>query len=640
MTRLYNIVKGADGATESGQRQMLEDYVRVLGESPGATFAGIERVHGTWHERLQRYLDDEMLRLDEMGPELSDLLADSEEIVRRINTILIERRRDFSINVLKDSAALTTLRNLVQSWEDGETNILVRFYTETKALRSSILGNADLRTMLAYRNMPNEGVSPTSGSGLVLRDNDYLILRAWFEELCFGPQDGGPAVLSELNHLSETLSAILSRPSWYLERAMDEIEHDGQPLGLLLQDFESLGIMHSVWTRGRIPQSFLDLKVLRRWTRVMEFASGRNASEMVFSEFRGVQSKLESQLETMRALTRDIELITRSAERRQHRVRGHIIDAMRDLGLVRWGYTFNEAEQEKVVTTLNLLFQEDARYVAVEASKVALLMEQARHDPNQCSAVCAILWALRCYAAIVRLVEDCALNVGREALPPNLVVIQVAAEAKSGKVTDHHARKQTIDSIWQFSLDVPPDRRAGILLGVGYVLYQAWRAERIESDCEPFDPTALTEEVNDWARRSLAVGEQAYNTLERNGLAWAFALNHCAYIAVVTQIAPDKTSSLIRRLLTLENNERVWNARFADTVGTYHLMEAERAWFLRPSEDRKSLDLDQSLDLSQEYLSQAKAMDIGDGEVDEHLNRLAMVRHSYETARNQPGQTG
>jgi hypothetical protein len=108
-------------------------------------------------------------------------------------------------------------------------------------------------------------------------------------------------------------------------------------------------------------------------------------------------------------------------------------------------------------------------------------------------------------------------------------------------------------------------------------------------------------------------------------LAWAFAVNHCAYVGTVTERNLGRVEKYFDLLIRLKANRAVWNSRFDDTLGYQYLrrLEAEVG--------RESLTVSRSAllamaDRAEGLFSQAQASDFGDIDLEEHISRLSIAR--------------
>jgi hypothetical protein len=638
MSVLHDVATGDGAFAFENENARVRHFLGILKDSPGRTFACIEQVNGTWWERLQRYYDKELLCLHKLGPEVQELLRTHEEVLRRINAILLMYRPRYTINVFQDAVALTILHELIRARDEGASNEIVRFYTETAPMREAIYSNESLRGLLSYQTLLAHEVHTPPGAEVVVRDSNYFIMRAWFEELALEAADADMSSLEALKSLSMRLEDLLYLRGDSLEKAISGVRHDGRELGDLIDAFEKLAIMDYVWAGGRVPSDLRELEVLRKWVEVFEFAERPDTDVIVFEQIREVRAELESRVSTMRVWTSDFERLLRATVDTRSRVRGRVTDLMRDLGLVRWGYVLSYNEREHLLDALESLLQEDAINLTVEVSRIAAQIQEARYEMRQCLVMCGMLWALGCFQYIVDLVSECKDNNKDEQLPPSLLVIQAAAEIRTGELGNRDARRETVNQVWELQMSVPGNQRAGILLGVGYVLYHAWKLEWIASGLGVHETHELGVEIQEWAQRSFSLGEEAYKLLRVGELAWSYSINHCAYVGIVTGVEPEKTWRYLDELVRLETLPAFWNARFADTIGSYYLLRAERVWNKSSEELRKGLDLAEDFVRARKYFDWAKEHSIGDIDVEEHINRLNMLKDKYEQLQRTLGE--
>jgi hypothetical protein len=162
----------------------------------------------------------------------------------------------------------------------------------------------------------------------------------------------------------------------------------------------------------------------------------------------------------------------------------------------------------------------------------------------------------------------------------------------------------------------------------------------------------VSEPIRKWAIQCFKAGErakrhidQAKNTnplsdIEREDLelAYAFAINHCVYIAIMTGAGFEKIDSYFNELITLQNSPRVWNHRFSDTVACYHLKKFDLIWKKLPkgplpNEEQILNSFEQSLDAAEDKLNEAKATDFGDIHLQEHFQILRQLQNRITDRR-------
>jgi len=142
-----------------------------------------------------------------------------------------------------------------------------------------------------------------------------------------------------------------------------------------------------------------------------------------------------------------------------------------------------------------------------------------------------------------------------------------------------------------------------------------------------------SDKVRSYARRSYELAKEAYDNLEVNSLPWAFAVNHLAYVGVVTDYKPEESLRYLEILLRLKPNPAVWSPRFDDTIGTYHLILAEREWYSKYEEAKNEDRIKQNLQAAKKFLLYAKDKDPGDIDVEEHLERVDLLAGQIPSGR-------
>jgi hypothetical protein len=624
MSKLCDIAEGKKDYEYYEDEARVRSFIKTLQDSAGETFAYIEQINGTWWQRLKRYYDDHLICFDKMGPEIYDLLDTHEKEIREFNQILRKKRQDLTMNVFQDAVALAILHKIIRERDRGEIDDIIRFYTETSSIKQEVDENQELRSLLSYQRPLVDGLEAPPGAELVLRNPSYFIMRIWFSELAPKTYGASSGTLKSLKELSKELEDLIESKELESEKVLAGIKHRGMELSKLIENFEKLTIMDSIWVGGRVPRSLRDLKALAKWTEVFKFAEKQETENILFEQIDDTRHKLELKVSIMQRWKRDFELVLRASEKTRIKTKGRIEEPMRDLGLVRWGYSLNQKETQTLSEILKALLQEEEIDLTLEASKVATIMEEARHNPRQCMVVCGVLWALRLFRNIVQLVKDCITNNENEQLPPSLLVIQASAEIRTGEFTTQ-GRQEIVNRVWDLQKSLPENQRVDVLLGIGYVIYHAWKQEGIDSDIVAPGSNKMTEEFKGWAEKCFALGEEAIKRIPKDELAWAFAINHCAYVGIVTEVEPDRTESYFKVLLKLDGSPKVWNFRFDDTIGTYYLLKAERLWERSSPGKRKILDLSGMLAKAEEYFKKTKERDIGDIDIDEHMNRLSLL---------------
>jgi hypothetical protein len=609
------------------EESRLETFLAFLRDKGGDTFIAIEKVSGSWLQRLRRHYDSRLILFDDLGPEMDELLTEDGAIVHEITRILRpERPPRFTLSLFNDAAALAMIYRFIQAYESGKIKRAVRFYTETKSVWQAFRRSTRLRELLSYE-APSDKEKPAVGS-FAVRDSRYFIMRAWFHGL--NPSDK-EASLDAVERFACRLSESLKLTGETFEKAVRNMDFDGRQLIELLNGFERLTLMDSIWVRGRIPTAVTDY--FEEWTEIFTFAQGEGAGQKVFQKISDIRNEIESKIARIRDWTRDFDLVLRSAEVRRAQIRGQIDDPMRDLGLVRWGYNLSEEERVDLVSLVRPLLQGGDDDVSVQAGELATRIHQGRYDAVQCAVACAALWALGRFEEIVEIVNGLEHGIGED-VSPTLHVVRAAAAMKNGTL-DHEQRREIVQRISKLKGGLSDDRRKGVLLGIGYVLYHAWKQEMRGARIHH---PSLTDgsspgEAQEWAAMSFEAGEDASFLLPTGSLAWSFAINHCAYVGMVTGVEPQKSNEYLRELIKLQSFPS-WNSRFDDTLGVSYLLEAE-VIIERQVQDEDSREyLEHLVKRAGEYFERAKATEIGDIDIDEHLARLDQVKSKFEALRS------
>src|SRR5260221_1427969 len=160
--------------TDNERRNLL---MQVLREQAPREFIAMAFMRDFgWKARLRHLWRDGRIAFDANSPDVSVLFKTRELDVIRA-ALEQERGTENDVNNVRDAAALAALALMLKKGQR------VRFYSETKRLRATILGHADVRMLLTEAHN-----SPGAPEALVLRNTLYLLLRANFSALSFGGQ--------------------------------------------------------------------------------------------------------------------------------------------------------------------------------------------------------------------------------------------------------------------------------------------------------------------------------------------------------------------------------------------------------------------------------------------------------------------
>jgi hypothetical protein len=626
MKQLLEIVERREGK----RPERIEDFLGVLRGTAAETFIAIEMINGSWLQRCRRFFD-KLLKYDHLGPEMNELMDDHGDVVFEIDKDLKKTRKDVPLNVFQDAAALTILSDFVSARDRGETDIVIRFYTETRDLVKDAMRNDNVRNRLSYKTRLMDDVRTPLGSEHIIRGPSYFLMRAWFTELSVGANRGD---ISKFDRLSDDLQELIGYDEQRFETALRSMQFEQRNMLDLINDFEQLALMDSIWVKGRIHLPDEDSEGwIAGWTDVFRFARGSDTGRAVFRRIDDVRARLETEVSRIRVWTDDFESTQRAIHYRRNEIKGDLEDPMRDLGLIRWGYDLTPEEVEHVVGMVKPLLKESDTDIASLAADIASKLETAQHDIRDTLTMSAVLWALGRYDRIISLVAEC-FKSSRRKRPASLRVIQAAAEMKDLRLKTLEEKQERIDELWKLKLRLRGEQRTSILLGVGYVLYHAWRQELYSKIQE----VSVSAQVEQWAVMSYKCGEEAYDSLPDQSLAWAFSINHCAYVGITTGLHPERTQKYFDRLLRLHNFHEVWNCRFDDTVGCRYLVEIEKEWSDTRPEGRVYLDLKERIILAEDYFKRARVQYFGDIDLDEHEQRLYNLKHLYQTVKRTGGE--
>jgi len=391
--------------------------------------------------------------------------------------------------------------------------------------------------------------------------------------------------------------------------------------------------MRSIWVRHRIPDYVIE--ALPEWTEVFDFAQRGQTDRELFGQIDEIYGDLSQKLSLAKRWTNDYRMLFRAARRRRERIRGDLEDPMRDLGLVRWGYTLSESEKEDLVRTVTDLLQTNDERLMEQCGRLASRIDLARTKISECLSMTAVLWILYEFGEIVRLVDELAKHVSG-GVPPSLFLVQAAARIRATISLGLEERRSLIQKIWDLRESIPKQHLGGYLLGLGYVLYRAWKYEKV-GDGVRKESVAIDAEVAEWADRCFSVGEEAVSILPETDLAWAFAVNHCVYVGIMTARPRSEIEPYLATLIMLQDGD-VWNFRFDDTMGCYYLVDIEREWAGTDPERRHQLDFRNRIDVAKKYFESASRHDFGDIDLDEHLGRLHRIEILWEKVRSEATQ--
>jgi hypothetical protein len=266
-----------------------------------------------------------------------------------------------------------------------------------------------------------------------------------------------------------------------------------------------------------------------------------------------------------------------------------VTDPLSDLGLIRWGGDLKEKELRRTARIIEGLFSADL----VERMRAASELTRAttdRLDESKCLSLCGVLWMLSLFERVILTINHYDRNLRPGGIEASLAIMRTAARARIGPP---FSTPEKTDLMTNLELEVAKvqdlKKRARLHIGLAYTAYCISQVDK-EHLARPArlkkkeDPAAQSP----WAMRCYEYGERAIRLTEtaddRRGL--AFALNHCAYVGTVMQLAPERTAEYVRRLKELEDayviedDRRIslWHYRFADTIAVTEYRAAYTKW--------------------------------------------------------------
>ena len=625
LERLHQVVKPESGL---GKEEQIDRFIEILKDSSTSTFTAIEQICGIWTQRWNRFHEQKLLDFDHLGPALDKFFERSRTRIIEIFGVLQSYRPKYRDSNLQDSIALAMLADRIEDWKSDPSVPLPRFYTDTEKLNQACFQDPLLRGLL--RHEPPGFQNAPEDFALVIRDSSYFLTRARFQELAFHSKTAA-AGLADLEQLYEELSILLTDTDNELVKALHRsgLKLRDEPLSQVIDEFETLSLMRSIWVRNRLPD-FLLTAELSEWTDVFKFAERNEMSDKLLVQIDHLQSELSEKVRQDWRWTRDYEAIAVATKDRKEAIKGVIRDPMRDLGLVRWGYNLSNENKEMLADIVKTLLEShDDEKLIEQAGRMASQLELARTNLDTCLIMGAALWTLGMFERVSELVDELKQP------PPSLVLLQAASLLRARRITALERKKELIDHVLRLRDSIPPSQLGGYLLGLGYVLYRAWQSEVSGVNIEASGAAQnLPPEVANWAELCFKAGKEAEEILRRHhDLAWAFAVNHCAYVALVTNRDRADIDHYFRTLRDQLGVDAVWNSRFDDTLGCYYLVLMEREWASTPPEKRCDLNFRKRIRNARKHFDKAEKHDFGDIDLKAHIERLESLESDLEGCR-------
>lgn len=531
---------------------------------------------GDWRERLarmHRYKRVDIGLTPEYGPPNSRF----RDLARQV---IDAHRPQRDAQNQADVLALDELRAAVQSG-----GLQARFYTDTHAVRTAV------RTLSAYLATP----LAAGGYADILRDEEYMLIRASFDELSFdstprvGRSDGPD--LAELEHLADELESVFrSSPDDEDPDHLEEITiGQGQTrLPDLLRRFYNLELAQTCFLSMK-PTAELTEWLGELGTLLQNRSLKRRTSEQISIQIREISKQLRSEVDSLSHWHHDYAAIRAAVVSRREKAEKwsgrrnrpppgppRVAD---DIGIGRWGIERGLADPQALEAIIAAIWQYDDPQLANYCAELAMRLgqgEMGRADVENLSIIC---WFLNLDGQLRRLLRvhtvprEAPTWIGLETLR-NVVAVREIDRESSNSFSSKQARwNQVMDEMVAAAESVGDQHRAWGLMGVAHVRYWVW-TYATRSAVERGEEESSADWLNAVATGSIDAANEASEMLEKDSLAYRFAVNHIAYVGV---------ESGQRKELALDCNERLgaipehqMHYRFSDTIACFHLRLAQR----------------------------------------------------------------
>lgn len=622
--------------------QRLGVFLETLKRVGSSSFIAIELANGPWQGRLVRFARERILNFEEMGPQMRDILhADRAETMRLAHLIAEQRslgvhgRAKPRLVDVRDAAAVVSLARILRG-DYAESQPLVRFYTETEALKKCWKTHRFVRQLLSSPENSSKDLSDERF--FCARDADYFILRTLFPSLCFPAvrrtSKAESASYEELLLVSEELEAVvqtLDQPKGLTpERRAEllELTISGRSLRSHLDDFQSLSFLSAVWLQYEPTVAmgeFVD-GLVEIWSYAKDRADDA-IKQRVLEQYEEVMRKLEDSVQEIRAWQVTFLEVQKHAQDLEKRLGGLTApDPMRDLGMVRWGVNLTSEQKDRFETVVRGLSSGEEEWWHT-CAELTTALEGTVEDPGDCFDLCMVLWSLSWFGAIHKLVERFEKDVSDGEYPLELQLLATAAELMTRNLSDDSA-DEMISSVKARVFQMKESNRVRYLVGLGFLMYQAWFADF--DGIRPLDGYRNRSE-RIWVERAkecFDLGAQSAASLPERSLLWSFAINQSAFVGVLTGVRHEETREFLRALASLEPHGTIWNYRFADTLGYFHFLNARRLWLknkgARASESQTRKRVQFELKASLDYFLGDTELSYGDREIGKHKAELMM----------------
>jgi hypothetical protein len=612
---LRNRVSNAQGFYEFIQEEGYDIFVKLelcLG--------------GHWKSRLSRLHRHRRLRIEAPWPNEAEIVpndAVAHDLAPRISEL--RGLPNLTVNDQVDALALAELARLIKRGHN------VRFFSETESLRQ-LFASPDAV----------DGLFKANAGGSVFRDEEYFVVRTSFPALGFQPESrrlpkSNPASAFSIGELEELLasldSLLLVQSSVDNEREFADVlakeSFKGRPLGALLNDFHRLQFLSSVFLTWDPPPE------LREWLPSLYTAT---AASGIADETRGLVNtslgtlweRMSDEIHYLTEWRREFPIILGRANKRAAAHNGVVPGLWLDIGLAQWGLdTSLPADvQQRLADTVREIVDAASHARNSLCSDIALMVVRAKARTMDLAYGICVLWFLRLYEMVGTL-YDGSDAAERQGLPLGVHVIALLSKTRNAS---HRARKHgtSIEEELQNAIEEAeglvnvsvrrgnPFDAAYARMGLSRVAYLAWDNQR---DRAP-------DIAESWARKSFEAARAAAAGLPEGSLAWAFAINHCAHLAIRTHLFREEAFLFMGQLIDKIppeydhfrfRNVKAWN--FTAKVEA-HFTSAHRASrSLSPESDEVRRELCAQLLSATELLEGVSGF--GDDEFTKHRELVA-----------------
>ncbi|HET7541873.1 MAG TPA: hypothetical protein VFK05_18485 [Polyangiaceae bacterium] len=290
---------------------------------------------------------------------------------------------------------------------------------------------------------------------------------------------------------------------------------------------------------------------------------------------------LERSVQSVKKLVQLIARMRDQVNDRRTKVTGDMyIDPMKDLGLVRWGVLLEEERQDEVTRNIQALIGTD-RILAEEALTRIAAMVGSADRPNECLEVAAYLWFLAMFDDLLLVLER---QLGRR-VPSDDDVLLLSLRTMRLAARQHvPPPPEDVDSVLaeisdlrdQLDEVVKGRESAGAgYLGLGYAAYMAWRhVTEMNTNIYGTDIS-----LSNLAAMAYSCGLKAATSIPMGTLAWAFAVNHCAYVGTRIGRSADDVEHWIAQLERIQGQyPHLWHYRFVDTLAYWYFAKGKALW--------------------------------------------------------------